>query len=1303
MSEALIDLFESSLVPMAVVSSPNGCIEPNDGFAFLLGHTREELSGILLRDLLVSPEDAGVFGIPGLDDEVPSEPCPLKARLVHKEGRFVEARLVVVPLPPRQETSRFALLALGSRTPEGSLDAFSAADLESSSLASARGTSVKDFLAEAREELGEAFDTSNFYVAVFDEGTKTYSFPYSVDAYDTITDFTQKDLSRGLTDYVRRKGESLLADEKTLEGLIEQGEVEQVGARSKVWMGVPLVVSDKCIGVVATQSYDDPRAFGDSDLELMERTAERLAVVLERKLWAESIRESEEKYKTLTENIPVGLFRTTGDPSGRMVSANPALARMFGYPMSELLQMSVSDLYADPSARKGFLEAMRSSGEISRYEVEFERADGTSFTGALSARATLNDAGEVEYMDGILEDFTELKEAQDAMRKSEEKYRQLVEQSQGIVVIQDGSMTFVNQAFADICGYDVEELLAMSPQQVRELVVPEDREMVWGRLQARLDGEEVPSSYEFRGRRKNGEIRWLQIFSRPVQHEGAPAVQGVFIDVTDRKRAEDALKSSEREKETILSSLVEHVVHEDRDMRIIWANQAACESVGMDRDQLIGRYCYQIWADRDDPCPDCPVLKAMRTNRPQNTEKTTPDGRAWYIRGYPVEDENGEVVGGIEVTLEITEQKKAEEAYETERTHLKSLFESAPEAIAMADSQSRMIRANPEFLRLFGYTEEEVEGKAIDDLIVPPDRVEEARGLTKSAASGELVQLETVRMTKEGELINVSLLGAPVFLGGEQVGVYAIYRDVTDSKRAERALRESEERYRALTEEALAGVYILQGSRFLFVNQEMTRITGYSREELLDMDDVGHLVHPDDLPMTTERGTARQRGEEVSPRYEMRLIRKDGKVRTLMVATRQVPYEGKAVILGNLFDITDKVRAERERREIEAKLWQAQKLESLGVLAGGIAHDFNNLLMAILGNVDLAMDSVPDDSEAVANIREIGTAAQSAAALCSQMLAYSGKGTIDKGMVDLNQLVIEMGSLLEVSIYKDVRLKFDLSDRCRQLQADSSQMRQVVMNLIINASEAIGEQVGLIEISTGCRHCSEEFLRGTLLGKGLEPGRYVYLEVSDSGRGMDDETIKRMFDPFFTTKFAGRGLGLAAVLGIVRKHGGTINVSSEPGSGTTFTVFFPPGEEGATAEPEAVEIDKSWSGEGKTILLVDDEELVLSVGKRILQRAGFEVEAAPDGLEALEIFRKRSKDISGVILDLTMPRMAGNETYVEMKQIDPDVPIILSTGHSDEDVYQRFNHREDIAGILHKPYTVPQLLDLLKKVLEGRS
>jgi PAS domain S-box-containing protein len=920
-----------------------------------------------------------------------------------------------------------------------------------SNLAADPDRSVEEFLDAAREVLGGAIDTTHFFVALYDESTDSYSFPYMADDRGHPSSLSGREMRRSLTDYVRRTGKPLLAGEDVLERLRSRGEVDLTGSKTKTWMGAPLSISGKCIGVAAVQSYDDPRAFRESDLYLLEHSAVLLAAALERRQWEESIRASEERFRTLTENIPVGVFRTTGGRSGSIIWANPAVAAMFGYDTDEILRKSVSDLYCEASDRKLFVDAMRASGSVSHYEARFRRADGSSFIGALSATAKLNDRGEVEYMDGILEDITELKEAQDAL--------------------------------------------------------------------------------------------------------------------------------------------------------------------------------------------------------------------------------------------------------ETERTRLKSLFESATEALAFMDNQSRVIRANPEFLRLFGYTAEELEGEAVDDLIVPPGRLDEAVGLTESVKDGKRVALETVRQNRQGDLIDVSILGTPVFEEGEQVGVYAIYRDITDRKRAERALRESEERYRALTEEALAGVYILHEDRLLFVNSEMERITGYSREELLAMEDVKEIIHREDLPRTIDRGARMEKGEEVASRYEMRLIRKDGDVRTLLVSTRKVPYEGRSVVLGNCFDITDRVRAEERRRDLEAQVRQAQKFESLGILAGGIAHDFNNLLLGVLGNAELAIGSIPDGSPAQTNLGEIVNAAHSAADLCSQMLAYSGKGQYVTELVDLNKLVMEMGNLLEISIHKDIYLKYDLSAQRPTLVADSSQIRQIVMNLIINASEAIGEQEGEIVIRTGIRHCSSEYLLDAHLGGDIPPGRYSFLEVSDNGSGMDEQTRELIFNPFYTTKFAGRGLGLAAVLGIVRSHEGAIKLASEPGEGTTFTILFPQGERVEPEEEPARTVENPCSGEGRPILLVDDEELARNVGRRVLEKAGYDVLTAEDGVEALEVFGDTDTAICCIILDLTMPRMGGEQTYEKIRELDAEVPIILSSGYTEQEITERFRGKGGVAGFIHKPYTVKQLLATLSEVL----
>ena len=400
-------------------------------------------------------------------------------------------------------------------------------------------------------------------------------------------------------------------------------------------------------------------------------------------------------------------------------------------------------------------------------------------------------------------------------------------------------------------------------------------------------------------------------------------------------------------------------------------------------------------------------------------------------------------------------------------------------------------------------------------------------------------------------------------------------------------------------------------------------------------------------------------------------------------------------------DITERKRAEEERRELEAQVQQAQKLESLGVLAGGIAHDFNNLLVGILGHADLALDQLSPASPARPCVKDIETAAKRAADLTRQMLAYSGKGRFVIERLDLNEVVAEMTHLLEVSISKKAIPKYNYADNLPAIEADGTQIRQVIMNLITNASEALGDRSGVISISTGAMECDRAYLSGTYLDEELPDGVYVYLEVTDTGCGMDEETCRKIFDPFYTTKFTGRGLGLAAVLGIMRGHKGALKVQSEPGRGTTFKILLPAVGEPAAAVREAPPRARGWHGTG-TVLLVDDEETVRTVGRQFLERAGFSVLTAADGPEALELFREHADDIVCVVLDLTMPHMGGEEAFRKLRDIRADVRVIMSSGYNEQEVTQRFAGA-GLAGFIQKPYRGSELLAKLGEVLESRQ
>jgi len=407
------------------------------------------------------------------------------------------------------------------------------------------------------------------------------------------------------------------------------------------------------------------------------------------------------------------------------------------------------------------------------------------------------------------------------------------------------------------------------------------------------------------------------------------------------------------------------------------------------------------------------------------------------------------------------------------------------------------------------------------------------------------------------------------------------------------------------------------------------------------------------------------------------------------------------VLCSSVCYVAERRRAEEQQRELESKIQHTQKLESLGVLAGGIAHDFNNILMGVLGNASLALAQLPAESPGRDCIQNVETAATRAAELSKQMLAYSGRGRFVVERLNLSRLVREMSRLLESSISKKALLRCELPDDLPPVEADATQLRQIAMNLITNASDALGEDGGVLTVATGVAQADRAYLADTFIADDLPQGDYVYLEVSDTGCGMDEETVARIFDPFFSTKPEGRGLGMAAVLGIVRGHGGAIKVYSEPGSGTTVKVLFPAaaGSANATDAARTLGAEGEWQGSG-TVLVADDEPAVLQVAKMTLEMAGFSVLEAKDGQEAVNLFRERADEIVAVLLDMTMPRMSGEQAYSELRRLRPNVAVILSSGFNEQDATSRLAGK-GFAAFIQKPYRPAELVEQLRQVLQG--
>ena len=415
--------------------------------------------------------------------------------------------------------------------------------------------------------------------------------------------------------------------------------------------------------------------------------------------------------------------------------------------------------------------------------------------------------------------------------------------------------------------------------------------------------------------------------------------------------------------------------------------------------------------------------------------------------------------------------------------------------------------------------------------------------------------------------------------------------------------------------------------------------------------------------------------------------------------TRLVPWlvHGEQYIAGFARDVTDRVAADRHRGQLESKLLDAQKLESLGILAGGIAHDFNNLLTGILGNVSLMRLELPAASALVEHVDQIEAVTIRAADLCRQLLAYSGKGRFVVRPLDVSELTRQTAPLLQLSIGKSATLRLDLADELPAVDADATQMRQVLMNLVVNAAEALGERPGVINVTSGLIHAEGEYLRNTFLAPELADGKYVFLEVSDNGCGMGPATQAKIFDPFFSTKFTGRGLGLSAVLGIVRGHKGAIKVYSELGRGTTIKLLFP-AMEGQEARAFAMTPAQPALQRRGTVLVVDDEEVVRGVAARILGSYGFDVVLANDGREGVTRFKERTPEIVAVLMDLTMPQMDGVDAFREIRNVDENVPVLLMSGYNEQDAVMRFAGK-GLAGFLQKPFTVEMLRERLMSVL----
>jgi PAS domain S-box-containing protein len=626
---------------------------------------------------------------------------------------------------------------------------------------------------------------------------------------------------------------------------------------------------------------------------------------------------------------------------------------------------------------------------------------------------------------------------------------------------------------------------------------------------------------------------------------------------------------------------------------------------------------------------------------------------------------------------------------------LEALFDHAFQLMGVLDAEGTLLAANRSALSVIGQRPEEVIGQPFWETAwwtSDPEGQARLREAITTAGKGRFVRLEATHRSVDGSVrvVDFSLTPFRDDLGKVR-WLFPEGRDITTQKQAERGLRDSEEKFRQIFQRNQDGILLLEGDRFVDCNPAVLEMMCCSQPELLRMHpwELSPAVQPDGRPSPEKaQEMIRLAHEKGGHRFEWTHRRIDGEDFPVEVTLTPFPLGGKEILYTTWRDISERKREERERIDLERRVLHAQKLESLGILAGGIAHDFNNLMTAMLGRLDLAASEVPQGHPAHEHLQILEEILDRATDLTRQMLAYSGKGRFVVGPADLSKVARDMAKLLASSLSKKVQLELDLSEGLPAVEGDAAQLQQVMLNLVLNASDAIGDQPGTIRITTGTELLDAAAVAGLHGELKPPPGTCVFLEVSDSGCGIPSEVQARIFEPFFSTKDTGRGLGLSALLGILRSHHGALRMASVAGEGTTFRLFFPSVGGAAQVRPEGLGQSQDLSP-GLRVLVVEDEENIMESTRQILEGLGCEVVPARDGVEALERLAAEGP-FSVVLLDLMMPRLDGRQTLAELQKSHPGLPVVLCSGFSHQEIQGDWN-----GVFLAKPYSRERLKDAL--------
>jgi PAS domain S-box-containing protein len=1057
-----------------------------------------------------------------------------------------------------------------------------------------------------------------------------------------------------------------------------------------------------------------------------------------------SLRESEMHFRMITDNTPSGIFIHR---DFELLYVNPRVAVMLGFETGQeksVIGKSLLD-WVEPEFGDAVREGarLRLAGKIpprGRYEFQVKKKDGTPIW--IEIVVSLIDFQGAPAFIGNVIDITDRKIASEALIASQQRYQSVVDNAMdGIAVVQHQKFRFVNQALADITGFAVDEMLAES---FLDIVHPEDRNIVLANYRLRLEGKNPPIPYAIRIVTKEDEIRWLEINAVPFEWKGAPATLSFLHDATKRKvvteQREQAFTEAQKrlsENKAVLAA--SRAILRDTEFDVtarrifdecssLIGSTAGCVALlpeGGDENEVI------FLEAGGGPCTDLPMpirsLSETAFRQGQSVYENDFVNSAWaqlMPAGQPMIDNvlftpiaiDEIVVGAIgfankpggftdedarnasafgdlaAIALSNFNNRKA---LTDSEQRLLDITENMFDMVAIADMEGRYEYINRSHFKILGYEPKAVLGKPMYDFIHPEDLQIVAEKIATSLSDledfkGELAEVRI--RAADGSYRWLETMGTLLFDdNGQPHKMVFSSRDVTERRRQQAELRESQERYKTLFEKTANPIAVIDTKGiYLEANEAFCRFTEVPREELLGTK-VSRFHPPDDNGATLKKHAPLwKNGGEVETQY---WINGTPKFMELVITPGQ--WRGEDVVFGFGRDVTEQKIAEKEKGLLQEQLVQSQKMEAIGRLAGGVAHDFNNLLTAIQGFADLAIDSLDESDPVRSDVVEIKNAADSAASLTQQLLAFSRKQIIAPKILNINDIVTRSQKMIRRIIGEDIQPTLNPEANLWKTRVDPGQIDQILVNLAVNARDAMSDG-GKLTIETAnasvesefCIHCGKPF-----------SGEYVMLSVEDTGAGMDEQTREKIFEPFFTTKDVGKGtgLGLSTVFGIVVQNEGHINVESELGKGTRFSIYLPAAMGMLT--PLGLRPIGGADGGTETILLVEDQEMVRSLARRVLEQKGYEVLEASNGSSAINIIQSHERPIDLILTDVVMPGMNGKDLVDRILEIRPNIKPLFMSGYT-EDAIAQHGVLEEGTEFIQKPFRPGELLDKVRRVLD---